>query len=573
MTQIVEQARTLPVSHTCDVAVCGGGVAGVAAALAAVRTGAKVLLLEREYALGGLATLGLITAYLPLCDGRGHQVSFGIAEELLRLSVVHGHEDTEVCPWLLPDSTPEDRIRHRFLTRYNPNVYAVDCERLLLAAGVEILYGTAVCGVQKDGRSITHLIVENKSGRSAVAVGSVVDATGDADVCARAGEETALFGQGNLLAAWSYHVNDSKYFLHILGAADVPDSHKTAEQRAADKARRFGGLDADELSEMVQLSHTAMLDDFLSKGMTGPTHALAMMPAIPQVRMTRRIVGCATQTEADMHREFADSVGLYADWRRPGPVYELSFATLYGRRVANLITAGRCISTDDALWDVARVIPVCAVSGQAAGIAAALSRDFARMDVSALQARLAADGVILHEKDLVWELRDTEWDFTFTDHDRQIARAIVFDESGNYYFVRAVRDDEFGKATLIETSGGGVEPGETPEEAIRRELKEELGVRAEIVCKISVVSDYYNLIHRHNINHYFLCRAVSFGRTDMTREETDDFHLSTLKMRYAEAEAEYRSRMDTKLGRLIANRELPVLQRAKELLEQLCPKA
>ena len=62
--------------------------------------------------------------------------------------------------------------------------------------------------------------------------------------------------------------------------------------------------------------------------------------------------------------------------------------------------------------------------------------------------------------ELYIELRDAEWPHTYTDHDRQIVRAIVVDDAGNFYFVRAMRDDEFGAATLIETSGGGVEPGE-----------------------------------------------------------------------------------------------------------------
>ena len=71
---IIEPEKKLAVYGEYDVLVCGGGVAGIAAALAAARQGAKVLLLEREYMLGGLATLGLVTIYLPLCDGMGHQV-------------------------------------------------------------------------------------------------------------------------------------------------------------------------------------------------------------------------------------------------------------------------------------------------------------------------------------------------------------------------------------------------------------------------------------------------------------------------------------------------------------------
>lgn len=164
-------------------------------------------------------------------------------------------------------------------------------------------------------------------------------------------------------------------------------------------------------------------------------------------------------------------------------------------------------------------------------------------------------------------LQDTEWQFEYVDHDRNIARAIVYDESGKFYFVRAERDDAFGKATLIETSGGGVEDGEALLTAIRRELKEELGVQVEVICKIGVVSDYYNLIHRHNINNYFLCKAESFGEKNLTQDEIDSFHLSTLKLSYEEAVKEYRYRANTRLGKLIANRELPILHRAKEILD------
>jgi 8-oxo-dGTP pyrophosphatase MutT (NUDIX family) len=167
------------------------------------------------------------------------------------------------------------------------------------------------------------------------------------------------------------------------------------------------------------------------------------------------------------------------------------------------------------------------------------------------------------------ELQDNEWKFEYADHDRQIARAIVFDDAGFFYFVRAMRDDDFGKATLIETSGGGVEPGEELTQAIRRELKEELGIEFDIVCKIGVVSDYYNLIHRHNINNYFLCKVLSFGEKNLTKDEIESFHLSTLKLTFENAVKEYEKCSDTKIGRLVANRELPILQRAKQIIEKM----
>lgn len=167
------------------------------------------------------------------------------------------------------------------------------------------------------------------------------------------------------------------------------------------------------------------------------------------------------------------------------------------------------------------------------------------------------------------QLQDNEWPFEYIDQDRKIARGIVYDDAGYFYFVRAIRDDDFGKATLIETSGGGVEQGEDYLTAIKRELKEELGATVEVICKIGVVSDYYNLIHRHNINNYFLCKVLSFGKKHLMEDEINSFHLSTLKLTYDEAIKEYENRSNTKVGRLVANRELPILKRAKEIMDSI----
>ena len=163
-------------------------------------------------------------------------------------------------------------------------------------------------------------------------------------------------------------------------------------------------------------------------------------------------------------------------------------------------------------------------------------------------------------------LADNDWPYEYTSHDRHIARGIVVDDEGYFYFVRADRDDDFGRAVVIETAGGGVEEGEKPEIAILRELKEELGAEVKVICKIGVVSDYYNLIHRHNVNNYFLCRAISFGNRSLTEDEIEKFHLSTLRLSYEEAVTEYERCRDSKLGRIIGNREMPILKRAKEIL-------
>ena len=93
MEQYIKEELKIPLSPSVDVVVAGGGIAGISAALAAARSGAKVLLIEKQCILGGLATAGLVTIYLPLCDGRGNQMSHGIAEELFHLSISQGVQE------------------------------------------------------------------------------------------------------------------------------------------------------------------------------------------------------------------------------------------------------------------------------------------------------------------------------------------------------------------------------------------------------------------------------------------------------------------------------------------------
>lgn len=138
-------------------------------------------------------------------------------------------------------------------------------------------------------------------------------------------------------------------------------------------------------------------------------------------------------------------------------------------------------------------------------------------------------------QEIYLELKDTEFPFDFIDHDREIVRAIVFDDHRNFYFGRVERNDALCQATLIETAGGGLEAGEALPFAIQRELSEELGVQVDIVCKIGVVSDFYNLVHRHNVNHYFLCKITAFGERQLTKEEKEEHRLSTLVLTYDEA--------------------------------------
>jgi len=383
-----------------DVAVCGGGFGGISAALAAAREGKKVILFEKQYMLGGLGTAGLVTIYLPLCDGYGHQVSFGIAEELLKLSITYGAEDMYPENWLDGVGTRTEKDK-RYQVQYNAQVFAILAEQLLLREGVEILYGSYVVDVTVDDGKITELFVENKSGRQRFAVGAVVDATGDCDIAHFAGAPTDTFKQGNVLAAWYYFADEEGYKLKMLGASDIPEEERNGRERSHLSERRFTGLDGKELSEMVCLSHKTTLEHWLKKREESPNAAIATIATTPQIRMTRKIVGEYVLSHEEAHTYFEDSIGMVSNWKKRGPVYEVPFRTLYSKAVKNLITAGRCTSVNETLWDVMRVIPCCAVTGQAAGIAAAMTDDFSSLDVGALQKKLRQNGVVLHEKEIL----------------------------------------------------------------------------------------------------------------------------------------------------------------------------
>lgn len=393
-----------PITMNCDVLVCGGGFAGISAALSATRHGKKVILVEREYMLGGLGTAGLVTIYLPLCDGCGKQVSFGIAEELFRLSVSMGYEDGYPYPdnWLdSEDASKRTDKDKRFEVRYNAQLFAILAEKLLLENGVQILYGSYAVSVNKDTDKINAVIIENKSGRQGILLETVVDATGDCDIANFANMPTKTFEQGNVLAAWYYSLGENGYNLNMLGFADIPeDEKKDNNQVKLLVNKRFSGLDGKEISEMMQLSHISTLNSIIQKRKDDESYVPTSIASIPQIRMTRRIVGEYTLDIQEEHKFIEDSIGIISNWRKRGPAYEVPFSTLYSKNIKNLIVAGRCTSVTDAMWDIMRVIPCCAVTGQAAGTAASMTTDFTKLDVKQLQEVLKTDGVKIHLSEL-----------------------------------------------------------------------------------------------------------------------------------------------------------------------------
>ena len=376
-----------------DVIVAGGGVAGVAAALGAKRAGAqRVLLLERQYLLGGLATCGLIAIYLPICDGRGEKVCTGLAEELLLLSMQNGAEGRYPSAWV--DGNDADaRKKQRYQVQYNPWLFAIDCEQRLLEEDIAILYGASIIGAQKENGRLKNIEIAHKSGRETLWANAFVDATGDADVFWLAGAPTAENAEGNILASWYYATEDGENKLHWVGFHDQTDGGRQPAGQNAGR-RHYRGLDARELTEMSVEAHRVLKDRFLEKGQDSPSHSLSSVALIPQVRMTRRAEGHVVFGDEKPFAHVKTSVGRVTDWRTSGNAFELPFEALQSCELGNLYAAGRCISVTDAMWDITRSIPNCVVSGQAAGVAAALQGE--ECSVQAIQDELTRQHVVLH---------------------------------------------------------------------------------------------------------------------------------------------------------------------------------
>lgn len=112
--------------------------------------------------------------------------------------------------------------------------------------------------------------------------------------------------------------------------------------------------------------------------------------------MTRKIIGEYILDDKEMQTRFEDSIGLVSDWRKRGSVYEVPFRTLYNRKIKNLIFAGRITSVTESMWDIMRVIPCCAITGEAAGIAASMTDDVTLLDIFKLQDELEQRGVKIH---------------------------------------------------------------------------------------------------------------------------------------------------------------------------------
>ncbi len=395
------------------VVVCGGGVAGAAAALAARRGGAEVVLLEKACLLGGLATIGVINYFVPMCNGRGRQVARGMADEFLRLAIRRGFDS--LPEWWRPrfdgDATapvPDNggKAPPWLVSSFSAQIFALELTNLLHNEGVTMHFDELVCGVETDASGrIAAVLVEDKGGRRRFEGDVFIDATGDADLCFRAGAPVvcgrnffSYFGRAITLESCARAVEAGDIRLAYEGCSGGNAALSGKNHPAGMKT--FRGGDPDDLSEFLIANQLELLRKIA--GDNRRSREITTLPTMPQLRTTRHLAGDAAFVSDGGGRRVEDSIAVIPDFEKPTDIYEVSWRTLVRTGFPNLVAVGRCASAEGRGWDVLRVIPPAILTGQAAGTAAALALDsglppdLPTMNIDALQQALEAAGSPVH---------------------------------------------------------------------------------------------------------------------------------------------------------------------------------
>ena len=386
--KVVQPRRELPVLQKTSILVVGGGPAGTAAALSAKRLGVDVTLVERYGYLGGLATGGLVLGIFPLYDRHNKQVIFGIGEELmkkldvLKFGIIDRNKapvyptiDAEAFKYVLADMVLDSGI-HAYL----------DCW------GVDAI-------VDAKG-AVRGAVFESKSGRNAILADIVIDASGDGDIYAAAGAafEKVKSNIGLISRIGNIDQIDMAAGRGSEGPAKPltgkPGSGRPSRGRVTDLNGHAGNstpaphvnwlnmvgpigdaLDVTELTAL-ELRHRRATWGNVEKLRQKPgNEQVFLAETAPQlgVRLSRLLDGVKKLTVQEIRSgaKFKDVIG-YSGAYANAPEFQIPYGSLVPAKVENVLAAGRCISTDFETGDITRLIPVCWVTGQAAGLAAAL---------------------------------------------------------------------------------------------------------------------------------------------------------------------------------------------------------
>jgi 2-polyprenyl-6-methoxyphenol hydroxylase-like FAD-dependent oxidoreductase len=436
-----EVARDVAVYRNCDVLVVGGGPSGTAAAVAAARAGAEVVLLERYNHLGGLSTGGLVIWIDRMTDWGGQLVIRGFGEELLDRLPADAIAGPSPGEWGSRDSARAAHWSQRTAGFHGVVTWSptVDPERLKLASQEMVLeqkvhlafHAWAALPILEDGK-VRGAIFESKAGRQAVRAKVVVDATGDGDLFARAG---AAY-ESDIEAADIHHCMNTAW---LLGGVDMerwlefkagqPEQFAQFMARGREQLRAFerpfvswrndialfmgprqsgfSALDVDDQTEVEIRSHRLMARhlDYYRANAPGFENAYLFLSA-PQlgVRHARRLAGAAKILRAQWPTAqiFGDEVGVTPSVSPKFPNISIPYGCLVPEQLDGLLACGRHIACDPNSHGFMREIPQCWITGQAAGAGAALAANRGveprAVDLDELQATLLGQGAFLRPR-------------------------------------------------------------------------------------------------------------------------------------------------------------------------------